>query len=176
MTKPSASEQKQVVIGILVGWVLSAAYIIPLVLWGMPKGRMLTLSDEALGFSLGLAVLPLVLSIGWAAQTRHFSQNIDGEEPSAGSPLAMTQRIIQNTLEQTVLFIAAAISAHHGFGIQSAILLPVMATWFCIARLLFWIGYKSNNPLRRAIGFASTFHPTLALLLISTIMNISALV
>jgi hypothetical protein len=42
-------------------------------------------------------------------------------------------------------------------------LIPILVAWWMIARALFWIGYH-RDPLHRAIGFAATFHPTVAVL------------
>ncbi|MEM6899588.1 MAG: MAPEG family protein [Pseudomonadota bacterium] len=122
---------------------------------------------KAAAFSLAIAALPLVAGIVSAARTRHMVQDIDGADPTPGTQLHFIRRFIQNTMEQTVLFAVAGVSFFFVAPQFSARLLPVMAVWFCVARALFWRGYNSPDPTRRAIGFAATFHPTVLLLLTS---------
>lgn len=82
-------------------------------------------------------------------------------EPSPKA--AMLERVLQNTLEQVVLAAGA-------YAIWAVIVPPmwghapiVAALLFSIGRLLFFWGY-SRGAAARAIGFALTFYPTLALL------------
>ena len=127
---------------------------------------------KAVAFSLVIATYPLALGLLWAASTRFFVQNLDGSDPEPGTPLDITRRYLQNTLEQTVLFALAAIAFFFAAPEFSASLLPVMAVWFFIARALFWIGYRSANTLNRAIGFAASFHPSLCLLLAALVLSL----
>ncbi|MEM7663294.1 MAG: MAPEG family protein [Pseudomonadota bacterium] len=127
---------------------------------------------KAAAFSLALASLPLMLGIAHAARIRHAVQDIDGADPAPGTLLHIIRRYVQNTLEQTVLFAVAGISFFFTAPEFSAKLLPVMAVWFCIARALFWRGYVSPDPTRRAVGFAATFHPTILLLLTSIALSL----
>ena len=42
-------------------------------------------------------------------------------------------------------------------------LLPVLVGLFVVGRVAFWIGYH-QSPLSRAFGFATTFYPTVVVL------------
>lgn len=162
------SHQRAVFKGIVASWALSALFI-----WAGYQLviRLEPLSDwsitKSLGFTLICGGWTLLVGIGWAARTRHFSSNIDGSKPVNGSPLDITLRYITNTVEQLLLFAIACFGFVAAFPTLAVHLLPVMGIWFLIARLLFWIGYR-RNPVKRAIGFAGTFHPTIVLLAVAT--------
>ena len=141
--------------GIVTAWIISFNFIL--------SGQYLSRKHNWFGAYpdhqiLALALLPavfaLAIGIGWAAKTRHFSQNIDGSPPAEGTPLDITLRYIQNTLEQLVLFAAACFCLHSSAPEISRTVLPILGLWFFIARMMFWFGYK-RAPLSRAIGFAN---------------------
>ena len=165
---PSSAEKIAVLKGISFSWILALAFIA----FGYKGLRHAKIADswstpQALGFALACAAWTLIFGIGWAARTRYFSSNIDGTAPDEGSALDITLRYIRNTSEQALIFALAATAFAAASPIVATTLLPVMGVWFIIARGLFWIGYRSS-PLRRATGFAATFHPTIALLLAAT--------
>lgn len=166
----STEEKKKVFKGIGTAWVLTSIFI----------GSGIWLSKRHDWFAdysgaqvLALALLPVALSlaigIGWAARTRHFKQNINGSAPKTGTSLDITLRYIQNTLEQAVLFAFASFCLLVSSPDLAKTVLPVLGLWFFIARMMFWHGYR-RAPLARAVGFASTFHPTLVILIYSAIM------
>lgn len=159
--------------GILTAWVLSAAFI----------GAGYYLSRKFNWFAdipqveiLSLTLLPpafaLALGIGWAARTRHFGQNIDGSAPKENTPLDITLRYITNTTEQLILFALMVMCLSGATPTFAQGLLPILGVWFLLARLLFWFGYV-RSPLKRAVGFASTFHPTIFFLCVSAIALLS---
>ncbi|MGA2776038.1 MAG: hypothetical protein ABSF94_00665 [Steroidobacteraceae bacterium] len=43
--------------------------------------------------------------------------------------------------------------------------MPILGGFFCIGRLWFWIGYQ-RGPAARAFGFAISFYPSVAALLV----------
>jgi uncharacterized membrane protein YdbT with pleckstrin-like domain len=169
---PSPQDRASVLKGILTAWGLSIAFIVTGV-WLQTQFAILSFATfgKTAAFSLALSLLPLAAGIGWAARTRHFEQNIDGSAPAPGTPLHLTRRYIENTLEQTLLFFGASCALFFAAPAFSAAVLPIMAIWFCIARALFYFGYN-RRPLARAVGFASTFHPTLALIAAAIIMTL----
>jgi len=150
--------------GILAAWILSAAFI-----WFgfkyFPKWVFLDFASptRALGFALACGALTLILGVAWTARSRHMISNIDGSQPQSGNPLDITLRYNKNTAEQLLIFTLASFAFAAAYPETTKSLLPVMGIWFLIARLMFWWGYH-KHPLRRAIGFASTFHPTIILL------------
>ena len=101
--------------------------------------------------------LVLAAMIGRLAQRRFFDDAlIDGDAPVAGSPAAIDQRVLTNTVEQMVLammiwpFVAITLGGR---------VVVYMGFAFALARVAFWIGYHRAPPLR-AFGFAATFYPT----------------
>ncbi len=127
------------------------------------------------GFAPGLinalkwSVLPvasLAIHIALLARHRFFTpEDINGGGLSAGTAHArILQAALQNTLEQSVLALSVyaiwAAAMPHAW--QAAI--AVAAILFGLGRALFLRGYAGGAPAR-AIGFALTFYPTLAMLI-----------
>ncbi|WP_083898919.1 MAPEG family protein [Robiginitomaculum antarcticum] len=166
----TSSDKIKVLKGIFTAWILSAAFI--------GFGFWLSFSQDwfstySLYQVIAITLIPpsfsLVAGIAWAARTRHFEQNIDGSAPINGTPLDITLRYIRNTTEQVIIFTLASICLAASAPKEAASILPILGGWFLIARVLFWIGYK-KSPLFRAIGFASTFHPTVIMLIVATLI------
>ena len=115
-----------------------------------------------------LLVLWLAASIAMLARHRFFTPaDIDGGGLSDGTPIAkVLQSILQNTLEQAVLALSAHLiwAATMPWRWQAAI--PAAAMLFFIGRALFWRGYARGAPAR-ALGFALTFYPTVAMLVVA---------
>ena len=114
-----------------------------------------------------LLVICLAVNIGLLARHRFFThEDIDGGGLTTGTPQAQVlQSTLQNTLEQTVLgmtihMIWAAVMPQSW---QAAV--PVAAILFFVGRILFWRGYARGAPAR-ALGFALTFYPSVAMILL----------
>ena len=128
------------------------------------EGLAASLSD-ALKWSV-LPVASLAIHIALLARHRFFTpEDINGGGLSAGTPHArVLQATLQNTLEQAVLALS-------GYAIWAAAMprawqaaVPVAAILFGLGRILFLRGYAGGAPAR-AVGFALTFYPTLAMLI-----------
>ena len=109
----------------------------------------------------------LVATIGNVARLRFFSANdIAGSASAKGTAdISRANAVLQNTLEQ----VALAIPIHVALAVlveSSVPLIIALATLFAIGRFLFWIGY-ANGPRSRAFGFALTFYPSVAGLVIA---------
>ena len=132
------------------------------------EGFAASLTD-ALKWSV-LPVATLAIHIALLARHRYFTpEDFNGGGLSAGTPHArVLQAALQNTLEQTVLALSvyAIWAAAMPRRWQAAIALA--AILFAIGRLLFLRGYGGGAPAR-AIGFALTFYPTLAMLIMLVI-------
>lgn len=115
----------------------------------------------------------LGLSIGVLTYQRLMREDaIDGQTDVTG-PVEINLRVLQNTTEQVQLalivwlaFVVLAPSKHLG-------VLPVLAIYFLVARLLFWVGYHAGDNAR-GIGFASTFLPTVFLLVYVSYLSVFA--
>lgn len=109
----------------------------------------------------------LAAAIANVARMRFFSRSdLAGSSAGPGSqPVRDAGAILQNTAEQVVLALAAHLVLAATLA-NPALLLAALVTLFCAGRALFWIGYGRGAP-GRALGFALTFYPTLAALLIA---------
>lgn len=118
----------------------------------------------ALEWSL-LPILTLMVSIMRVANHRFYSpDDIDGSGLTEGTPQVRVLRaILQNTLEQAVLAVAAyaiwAAAMPHGW----LRVIPIAAAFFVAGRVLFTRGYARGAP-GRATGFALTAYPTFGML------------
>jgi hypothetical protein len=114
-----------------------------------------------------LLVICLAVNIGLLARHRFFTpEDIDGGGLTSGTSQAQVlQSTLQNTLEQTVLGLAVHIiwAAVMPQSWQAAV--PVAAMLFLAGRFLFWRGYARGAPAR-ALGFALTFYPSVAMFLL----------
>ena len=112
-----------------------------------------------------LLVSWLAANIAMLARHRFFTPaDIDGGGLSDGTPTAkVLQSVLQNTLEQVVLALSVHLvwAATMPWRWQAAI--PAAAMLFFLGRALFWRGYAHGAPAR-ALGFALTFYPTVAML------------
>jgi uncharacterized membrane protein YecN with MAPEG domain len=111
----------------------------------------------------------LAATIGNVARLRFLSTE---EMAGSGATIATADvrranALLQNTLEQ----VALAIPIHGALAVlveSSAPLIIALAALFALGRLLFWIGY-ANGARSRAFGFALTFYPSVAGLVIAVV-------
>lgn len=103
----------------------------------------------------------LLASVAALANGRFFSaQDIDaatGGPPSARA--RMTQAVIQNTLEQTVLALGVYALLVISLPEETRRVIWAMSAAFVIGRAAFAIGYRFG-AVGRAFGFGLTFYPT----------------
>jgi hypothetical protein len=112
-------------------------------------------------------VLCLAAHVGALARHRFFTpEDIDGSARGEDTPRARAlQGALQNTLEQ----VALAVPTHLAWAAlmprawQAAI--PAAVVLFVVGRALFSWGFTRGAPAR-ALGFALTFYPTVALLVV----------
>jgi len=130
----------------------------------IPVAPMQTMGDR-IAFAIQwdcLAALMLLIGIGSVARQRLFlSSAIDGSSPPSGSSLDINIRYIQNTSEQCLLMVISHATLATVISEASLKIIPILVMLFVIARALFWVGYH-RSPLSRAVGFAATFYPTIA--------------
>lgn len=134
--------------------------------WGMPAGRGLALA----AFPAGLVMILLIARL---AALRFFDDAlIDGQPFAKGSGPARLQSVLQNSVEQSLLAALVWPLAAVSLGPQGGDVVLVLGLGFGLTRILFWIGYVSNPPLR-AFGFAGGFYPTV-LVAVWTIISLLA--
>ena len=133
-------------------------------------------ADEAaarIAWALQWAVLPiftLMISVMRVANYRFSSpDDIDGSGLAAGTDRVLVLRaILQNTLEQSVLAVAA-------YSIWATVMphswlraIPIAALYFVTGRILFARGYERGAP-GRAMGFGLTAYPTFGMVVTSAV-------
>jgi hypothetical protein len=127
-------------------------------------------ADSSLDFALKwdtLIVACLAVNIGLLARHRFFTpDDIDGGGLTEGTAKAhLLQSMLQNTLEQTVLALGVHLTWATAMPRAWQAAVPVAAMLFVTGRVLFWRGYAAGAP-HRALGFALTFYPQVAMLLV----------
>lgn len=106
---------------------------------------------------IAVAALPLALAIGSVGNARFSSEAINPLAGKESPETAVNCRVVDNTVQQYLLFGAAALAVAAGSrGDQLGVVAAASIT-FVLARLAFWIGYRIR-PVYRAAGFASTFY------------------
>lgn len=106
---------------------------------------------------VALAAIPLFVSIVAVGNARFDSKAIDPTARKESKAMIIDGRVVDNTLQQYVLLIAASLAvAATSRGDQLSIV-AAAAIIFVFCRFAFWIGYRVN-PLYRAFGFASTIY------------------
>jgi hypothetical protein len=127
--------------------------------------------DEAgarLAWALPWTLLPLLMlmiSIMRVANHRFASpEDIDGSGLTAGSARVLVLRaILQNTLEQSVLAVAAYLIWSASVPLKWLRVIPPAALLYVAGRLLFMRGYE-RGAAGRATGFGLTAYPTFGML------------
>ncbi len=125
-----------------------------------------TMTHRASVWAIASCIILIWLVISIARLARHRFVDPRDTEPvgSEQTPraLALSQQL-QNTLEQTAL----AVGAYSVWTVLSPVSWGVMpiagAILFSLGRSLFFLGY-AGGAAKRALGFALTFYPTIAIL------------
>jgi hypothetical protein len=111
-----------------------------------------------------LPVLTLLVSIARVANHRFSTpEDIDGSGLTHATPqIQVLRAVLQNTLEQTVLAIAAYVTWATVMPLHWLRVIPMAALLFVAGRLLFARGYSRGAP-GRAMGFGLTMYPNAAM-------------
>ena len=122
-----------------------------------------------------LLVVPwLAAAIANVARLRFVSyEDIGGGGgKDARDPVRQAGAILQNTSEQTLLAVASHLIVTASLA-HPAPLIDALAVTFAFGRFLFWFGY-ARGASGRALGFALTFYPSVAALLVASFHVVSA--
>lgn len=116
---------------------------------------------------LALIVACLMVAIGRLARHRFFTpEDLHGSGLTQGTETArILQAILQNTLEQVTLALPFYLLWALTLPSTWQAVIPMNATLFALGRVLFARGYARGAPAR-ALGFALTFYPTVAMALL----------
>ena len=141
----------------ILGYSRSAAAIL--------ESRLTTLGIAALVLGLWLAA-----AIGDVARRRFVSDGaIDGRN-GADPQVDAANAILRNTAEQ-VLLALVAYGALTLLSDHARVPVALFAACFTAGRLLFWTGYRDGAEAR-ALGFALTFYPSVAALLMAALATV----
>lgn len=125
--------------------------------------------------------VPSVLSMGtviaYIGNRRFMSEQINPLAAKDKHLIEIPQRVLQNTLEQFVLSFTLQLAASTWMTSEQMKLIPIIAMWFVLGRILFWVGYSNPDYARtnRSVGFSLTFQPS-ALLAIYCISKMISLI
>lgn len=154
---------------------------------GIGIGLGLTIAAAILGYSrssaailesrlttLGIAALVLGLwlaaAIGNVARRRFASDGaIDGRN-GTDPHVDVANAILRNTAEQVVLAFVAY-GALTLLSDHARVPVALFAACFTAGRLVFWTGYRDGAEAR-ALGFALTFYPSVAALLMAALVTL----
>ena len=150
-------------IGIGLGLTIAAVII------GYSRSAAATLESRA--GTLGIAALVLGLwlaaAIGDVARRRFGSEGAIGGGDHVDRRVDMANAILRNTAEQ-VLLAGIAYTALTLLSDHARVPVALFAACFSAGRLLFWTGYRDGAEAR-ALGFALTFYPSIAALLMAAV-------
>jgi hypothetical protein len=110
------------------------------------------------------AALPLLAGIIAVGNARALSEAIDPTLGKESPAMIINGRVVDNTLQQYVLFCAASLALSANLNPVRLHVIAAAAIVFVAARILFWIGYRID-PLYRAFGMAATIYLNIGLLI-----------
>lgn len=145
-----------------VTWV--AAFLIGLKYWHV--GPTLPTSADRLGYAVQLLVGVSVLLLLMVSACFRVFDTAAAEDPFANAESQawrIHQRVLQNTVEQSLIFVPALLGLAMRVDAGHTQLLPLLTALWCAGRVLFWLGYRIS-PMLRGPGFEWTLFSSLAAL------------
>ena len=136
------------------------------IFWLWPANPLLTDISMRLGYTIqadAFAVIPLLLGILAVANARFLSDAIDPTLQKENMAMRINGRVVDNTLQQFVLFLVATMALSVNATSAEMSLIPAATIVFVCARMAFWIGYRIH-PLYRAFGMGATAYLNVGLL------------
>ena len=146
-----------VVVGTALAWGLLFAF------WPAAYPGVLGAGDR-LVLAAGLLVWPallLLVMVFAVAFTRLATAAFDPLNDPENWFQRRAQRALTNSIEQTAIFVPALLAAAVLADPADIRFAGVMSALFCVARVLFWVGYVIN-PLYRAPGMIMTLNINIA--------------
>jgi len=147
--------------------VIGAAYLL------VPPMHGLEDPEKRLALALRwlvVAMLPYVAVCMTIATVRFFE---GAHNPIAGNEshrLKIHCRVMQNTLEQLVWFAIGVLALSTFLGPDEARLIPIVCSFFVVARGVYWWGYLRQGTLGRAPGVQLTFSLNVHLLVLVLVL------
>ena len=158
-------DQKIVVIGAASGITAMIAAMAGIYqLW--PSSPSLIDISSRLAYALqanAFAVIPLLTAIMFVGNNRFLSEAIDPTLQKEDAATQINGRVVENTLQQFVLFLVATTALSVNLTTAQMRVIPAAAIIFVAARAAFCVGYRIH-PLYRAFGMAATGYLNVGLL------------
>lgn len=159
-------KRKRVALAMLISVVLSVAAVGAGL--ALSTGNTL-LFETKLVTAMQAGLIPVLWLAGCIANVARirFCSAKDIDAAVSGEPsgrLIIPRAVLQNAHEQATLAVIVYLAAALSFADPRTLLL-ILVSLFSVGRALFWFGY-SGGAVRRAVGFALTFYPSLLILLI----------
>lgn len=132
--------------------------------WPAPEG--LATAAQRVTYTLqweAIAALPLLVAVIAVGNNRFLSEAIDPTLNKEDLATQINGRVVENTLQQLVLFVLGTLALSVGLEQEQMGIIPAAVIVFVLARGAFWIGYRLN-PLYRAFGMAATGYLNVGLL------------
>ena len=165
-------EQRSIARQIAAAWVTIAMITWPAVHFIHPSPFNTSL--DAWAFSALLSISWLFIAVGVRAKERYLNpQEIGGSAPSAGSRAEIDARVLQNTLEQTILMLTLTAILCQLRPLHWYALLIAITFFFNVGRACFWWGYH-RSVILRGYGFALGFHALIMLFVFLVTQALSA--
>ena len=134
---------------------LAGTWVLSQVMPGLADGAA---AGERLAFAakwVAVAAIPLFCAIVAVGNERFLTAAIDPTLGKESGKMIVNGRVVDNTVQQYLLFAVAALAvAASGTGPELR-LIPAAAVVFVAMRFAFWVGYRIH-PLYRAFGMSST--------------------
>ena len=133
-------------------------------LW--PSSPSLVDISSRLAYALqanAFAVIPLLTAIMFVGNNRFLSEAIDPTLQKEDATTQINGRVVENTLQQFVLFLIATTALSVNLTTAQMRIIPAATIIFVAARAAFWVGYRIH-PLYRAFGMAATGYLNVGLL------------
>lgn len=157
--------RKRAWISIAIGtvtWV--AAFGIGLKAW--PAGPPLASVADRMGYAVQLLTGVSLLVLLMVSACFRVFDTAAAEDPFANAESnawRIHQRVLQNTVEQSLIFVPALLALAVRVDAEHARLLPLLTALWCTGRVLFWLGYRIS-PMLRGPGFEWTLFSSIAAL------------
>ncbi|XP_038071670.1 transmembrane protein 79-like [Patiria miniata] len=112
---------------------------------------------------LALSIVPIFIGIRLVGSIRYENMDtagVDTTAPYSEGLVRLSQRALQNTLEQTAMHVPLMLILGTYLDSNHLKLVPILICLFVLARIMYYIGYLfTGDHLGRAFGFALTFFP-----------------
>ena len=117
-----------------------------------------------------VAVIPFAAVCIAIASARFFEGAHNPLLGGESDRLKIQCRVMQNTLEQLVWFAICVVPLATYLAPAQARLVPIVCTFFAVARFVYWWGYLRSGTLGRAPGVQLTFLLNIPLLVLALVL------